>query len=228
VHLRRLRLVLDELEDLGAQDDRARRDGEVAPDLEALGVHARRQPWRPGDVAREPPRAARQVGAALVDDRTQDRRVGPREVRGRERVEHIARGEARLALGLPVGVRVGDDAVDGLADRLEHAAQEPVALPRRVGEAAVALAGRCSERPAATRASSAPSPVARAARRRGWRATPAATCATARGWMKRRVPLPTAASVSSTSRPARAPATGPVLVSVVVVAMVRSRRSGPG
>jgi hypothetical protein len=47
-----------------------------------------------------------------------------------------------VALGLPAGVRVGDDAVDGLAHRqvaLEHASQQPVALPRGIGEAAVAL-----------------------------------------------------------------------------------------
>ena len=70
---------------------------------------------RLGKSRREVARAADQVHPALVDARLDDRRVRPREVRRRERVEQVADGEARLALGAPVDVGVGDQAVDRLA-----------------------------------------------------------------------------------------------------------------
>ena len=144
VDLLRRRPVLDELEDLRVEHDRARGGGEVAPHLELRRVDALRQPRRPGDVGREAPRAADQVRAALVDDRAQDGRVRQREVRGRDGVEHVARREARLTLRLPVELGVRDQAVDGLARRqvaLHHPAEQPVLLPGGVREAAVVPRG---------------------------------------------------------------------------------------
>ena len=63
-HLLGLRRVLDELEDLGAQHDRARRDREVLADRELARVDGRRQAR---EVAQEVARASDEVPAALVD-----------------------------------------------------------------------------------------------------------------------------------------------------------------
>ena len=115
---------------------------------------------RPREVVGEVACPAGEVRSALVDDRLDHGRVGPREVRRRERVEHVAGGEAGLALGAPADGAVGDQPVDRLLDgqvRLQQPAEEPARLPRRIGEAAVAPAGpQSSERPPATRVSSAP------------------------------------------------------------------------
>ncbi len=140
-NLRGLRLVLDELEHLGAQHHRARSHREVLPHREAARVDRRRPA---GEVVQEAARAPDQVRAALVDARLQDGRVGPREVGRRERVEDVARGEPRLALGTPAGVGVGDQSVDGLPRRqvgLQQPPEHPVRLPCHIGEAPVALGG---------------------------------------------------------------------------------------
>ena len=142
-HALAARLVLDELEDLGAQDDGTRRDGEVVPDRERARVDARRQPRRAREVAHELAHAARQAGTAVVDDVLEHGRVRPREVRRGQRVEQVGRREARPALGAPVGLGVRDEAVDRPAGRevgLQDAPQQPVGLPCGVGEAPVALA----------------------------------------------------------------------------------------
>ena len=144
-HLGRRRLVLDQLEDLGAQHHRAGGGGEVAADLEALGVDALRQLRRPRNVGGEAPRPAREVRPALVDCRAQHRRVRPGEVGRRQRIEDVVSREPRVPLGLPVELRVGDHAVDGVADRqvaLHDPPQQPVLLPGLVGEAPVAAGGR--------------------------------------------------------------------------------------
>jgi hypothetical protein len=136
-------LVLDQLEDLGAQDHRSLRDREVLADREPARVDAGRQPWRAREVAHELTHPARQAGPAMVDDILEHGRVRPGEVRRCQRVEDVGRREARPALGAPVGLRVGDQAVDRAAGRqvgLQDAPQEPVGLPCRVGEAPVALA----------------------------------------------------------------------------------------
>ena len=56
--------VLDQLEHVGAQDDRARGHREVLADGELAGINGGRQPR---EVAQEVPRASHQVQAALVD-----------------------------------------------------------------------------------------------------------------------------------------------------------------
>ena len=139
--LRGLRLVLDELEDVGAHDDRSRGEREVLAHCEPAHVDRRGQPR---EVVQEVARAPDQVLASLVDARLDDRRVGPGEVRRRERIEEVARGEPRLALGAPVDVGVGDQAVDRLARGevgLHEPPEQPARLPGRIGEAPVALGG---------------------------------------------------------------------------------------
>ena len=154
VHLGGRRPVLDQLEDVGAQHDRPRARRQVLADREAAGVDAGRQARRARDVAHERPRAACQVRPAVVDDLPQHRRVGEREVRRRERIQHVAGREARLSLVAPVELGVGDQAVDRGARRevrLQQRAQQRVRLPRAVGEAPVA-GGRAQLGPAAGRA----------------------------------------------------------------------------
>ena len=117
------------------------REREVLADRELARVDGRGQAR---EVADEVARAAHQVRAALIDAGLDDRRVRPREVRRRERVEHVAGREAGLALGAPVRAAVGDQPVDGLLDgevRLQQPPEQPARLPRRIGEAAIALAG---------------------------------------------------------------------------------------
>jgi hypothetical protein len=140
-HLGGLRGVLDQLEHVRPQHDRARRQRQVLADRELRRVDRR---GKAREVAHEAPRPAREVEPALVDALLDHARVRPREVARRERVEHVAGGEARLALVPPVELGVGDQAVDGVGDRevrLDHAPEQPARLPRRVGEAPVALAG---------------------------------------------------------------------------------------
>ena len=235
VHLLGRRLVLDQLEHVGAEHDRAGRDREVAADLELRGVDALRQPRRRCEVGGEALRAADEVGAPLVDDRLEDRGVRPGEVRRRERVEHVACGEARLALGLPVELGVGDHAVDRVGGRqvaLQHSPQQPVVLPCRVAEAAVAPGGRALGSAHGDAREVVASPAARPMTLCGRRATPPATPAIARGAMKRRVPL-TAGSVRRTSSDAVAAARGPVVATAVTArrrgrGRSRRRRACPG
>ena len=72
---------------------------------------------------------ANQVLAAGVDRLLDHLGVRPRKVRGGKRVDHVRRSQPGLALRAPVGVGVGDQAVDGLADRevaLEKVAKQPM------------------------------------------------------------------------------------------------------
>ena len=140
-HLVGLRRVLDQLEDHGAQHDRAGGEREVLADRELARVDGRGQAR---EVAQEVPRTLDQVQAALVDALLDDGRVRPGEVARGERVEHVAGREAGLALVAPVELGVGDQPVDRLADGqvgLQHAPEQPAGLPRRVGEAPVTLGG---------------------------------------------------------------------------------------
>ena len=140
-----LRRVLDQLEHVGAQHDRARGEREVLADRELGGVDGG---GKTREVAREATGPLDEVGAPLVDALLDHARVRPREVARRERVEHVARGEAGLALVAPVELGVGDQAVHRLAHghvRLQQPPEQPAGFPRRVGEAPVAL-GRANLR----------------------------------------------------------------------------------
>ncbi len=86
--------------------------------------------------------APREIRPAFVDAFLEHRRIGPREVRRRERVEHVAGRKPRLALGPPIELRIGDQAVDrltggevGLHQTMKHA----VVLPCPIAEPAIAL-----------------------------------------------------------------------------------------
>jgi hypothetical protein len=134
-----LRRVLDELEHLAAEHDRARRERQVLSHRELGGVDRGRQARK---VAHEAPCPPDQVEASLVQALFDDARVRPREVARRERIDHVARGETGLALVAPLQIGVGDQAVHGLAHRqvgLQHSPEQPAGLPRRVGEASIAL-----------------------------------------------------------------------------------------
>ena len=138
---RGLRRVLDQLELLRAQHDGARRGGEILAHRELRGIRARRQPRRGRHVAREVARAAHEVRPAGLDRRLQRRRVGPREVGRRERVEQVLRREADAALVLQLEPGVVDQLVERPAGgqvALHEPAEQPALGPRRIGEAAVA------------------------------------------------------------------------------------------
>jgi hypothetical protein len=142
-HARATRLVVDELEDIGAEDHCSGADREVLANRERRGVDARGKARRAGEVAKQLTHPTGQTCAAVIDDVLEHGGVGPREVRRRERVEDVGRGEPGLALGPPVGVGVGDQPVDrdaGGEIRLQQPPQQPVGLPCLVGEASVALA----------------------------------------------------------------------------------------
>src|SRR5689334_3453573 len=84
--------------------------------------------------AEEAAQSAREVAAAFVHDGVEHRRVRPGEVRWGERVEQVARGEARVALSTPVGGGVVDQLVERRAGGqigLQYPVQQPVALPGR-------------------------------------------------------------------------------------------------
>ena len=172
------RPVLDQLEHVRSQHHRPGRDGEIAAHLELRHVDARGQVRWAAHVAHEASSAADEVRSAGVDALFQHRGVRPREVRRRQRVEHVARRKPRLALGPPVEPRVGDQAVGGLARRevaLHHPPQQPVVLPRPLAEPTIALARPSLRAPGrharqldaeATRIARGPSRMARQSRDR--------------------------------------------------------------
>ena len=142
------RPVLDQLEHIGPQHHRSGRDGEISSDLELAHVDAGRQVRRARDVVEEATAAADEVGASCVDALLEHGGIGPGEVRRRQCVEHVARGKARLPLGPPIELGIGDQPVDRVAGGevcLHHAMKEPVVSPRPVAKPAIAL-GRTSAR----------------------------------------------------------------------------------
>ena len=144
-HLIGRRLVMDQLEHVGPEHDRSGRGRDIDADLELARVDGRRQSRRRVQIVHEVPRAADQIAAAGVDDLLDHRRIGPGKVGRGERVEDVPGREPRAPLGAPVDIGVGDQPVDGLADgqiALEQRPEQPVALPRGVGETPVALGGR--------------------------------------------------------------------------------------
>ena len=144
VDLRRGRLVLDQLEHVGVQDDRALADREVAADLEPAGVDHRGQPAADG-VARELRAAGDEVRAAAVDRLLEGLRVREWEVRRRGRVQQVLEHEAGAQVGPPVELGVLDEPPGGPAHgevRLHQPVEHPAVLPRAVAEAAVTLGRR--------------------------------------------------------------------------------------
>jgi PucR-like helix-turn-helix protein len=159
-------LVLDQLEHVRAEHDRPGGDRDVAADLELADVDRRRQPRRGVQIVDEMTGAADEVAAAGIDHLLDHGRIGPGEVGRGQRVEHVPDREPRAPLGAPVDLGVGDQPVDGLADRqvtLEQPPEQPAALPGGVREPPVSLGGhelgaagrrrRRAQRPAHLRAS---------------------------------------------------------------------------
>ena len=141
-HLRRGRLVLDQLEQLGPHHDGAGRQREVLADREGRVVDHRRDVRRAREVVDEVRGALHEVAAAGVERRLQRLRVERRKVRRRQRIEHVLGREAHAALGALVEAGVADQLVDGPARRdvdLREAAEGRVAAPGLVPEAAVLL-----------------------------------------------------------------------------------------
>ncbi len=135
------RAVLDQLEHRGPQDHRPGRDGQVDPHLERVRRDHRRHP-RPGrHVREEMPQPRDGAATAGVDGGLQRCRVQQRVVARGQRVNEIGDDEAD-AFGVgPVQSGLGYHALGGLRGgqvRLHRPAQQRVARPSRVGEAAVA------------------------------------------------------------------------------------------
>ena len=96
------------------------------------------------DVVQEASATAEEICASFVEALLEHGGVRPREVRRRQCVEHVGRGEPRLPLGPPVEVGIGDQAVDGVTGGevgLHDAMKQPVVLPRPIAEPAIALGG---------------------------------------------------------------------------------------
>ena len=136
------RPVLEQLEHFVAHDHRPRRDRQVPADLELALINRRRQTGRGSEITCQSPRAADEIASARVDRLLDDLGVRPWEICRRDRVEHVSGRQPRAAFCSPIDLRVGDQAVHGLAEgevALEQTAKQPVALPRRIAEAPVAF-----------------------------------------------------------------------------------------
>ena len=144
-HLRRLGGVLDQLEHVGAEHDRARGHRQVGADLERVRLDHRGHPWCGGEVARETTAAVDQVASAGVDDRLEHRGVEQRAVAGGRRLDQVVDDEPHPLVVAPVEVGVVDQATRCRSHRqvgLQCPAEQRVVGPARVGEAPVLLVRR--------------------------------------------------------------------------------------
>ncbi len=193
VHLGGHRRVLDQLADLRPADDGARRDREVAADLERVRRHHRRHARRGRQVRCQRAQAARHAEPAGVDDRLPRLRADQRIVARRRRVDEVAHDEPDPFRVTPVEVRVVDERQrdrPGREVRLHQAPQERVAGPgrgpRTAGPRAVARSRNGPPRsrpghPPARRPAAPPYPAAAPGPGRTWPSTGrAGTCGTSR------------------------------------------------
>ena len=104
MYLRRLRRVLDQLEHLGAQHHMARRDREVAADLERGGVDLGGNRPAPDDITGQIARPLEQAQATGPNRRAQRDRVAEQEVRRGDRIGDLGHQETD-PLGLTRVVR---------------------------------------------------------------------------------------------------------------------------
>ena len=164
VLIRRLRVVLDQLEQIVLEHHLARRRGNVLAHLEGAGVgHADAQLAVIADVVQQVVQALDQVLAVALDRLAEHFRVGQREVGRRQGVDVLAGEEIDLllgrlveALGTADGVMdvAGSDEV-GLLDEVE----EEMLLPVLVLEALVALGRAATGRRQASPSSSSWNPA---------------------------------------------------------------------
>src|SRR3954447_21723249 len=82
-------LVLDELDQLVAEDHLARRDRDVAAWPERLGGRRLAPGNAPFPILEDELRAAQEVSAALLDAPLQNLGIRQRKIRGRENVENL-------------------------------------------------------------------------------------------------------------------------------------------
>ena len=139
--------VLDQLHQLGLEDDLARGRGDVLADLERIEIgHLDRQPALAAiQILQHVLQAAQQVLAAGLEGQAQHLGIGRQEVRGRHHLDELAGVERKLLLGLVVhAVLLAGDLQEvfraqqvGLLDEVE----QRVVVPGGVLEPAVAAVG---------------------------------------------------------------------------------------
>jgi hypothetical protein len=141
VHGGRRRLVLDELEDVGAGHHRSRRHRKVLADLERVGCHHRRDVRGRGHVGDEGTGTPHDAQAAGVEVRFPCGRADHRVVTRRGRGEEIGQHELQACVVPPVQLRVSQQLLGGLPDGqvgLKDALEHGVPAPRGIREPAVA------------------------------------------------------------------------------------------
>jgi cytochrome P450 len=160
------RRVLDDLGQLVAVHDGARRDGQIRPDRERATVRLRRHaPIRP-NIPPPLPRAPGHARAPGIERPLERRRIAPEHVGGRGRAHHDV-GHEPGPLGVLPAPLAEIEIVDQVPDRfaqaqvlLAYPPERGVLRPRRVGEAPVAL-GRGPVGPAGQDAQRVPGQPAR-------------------------------------------------------------------
>ena len=141
--------VLDELEHRLAPDHRAGGDGEGLADLEGRRLHHGGDPRRGGHVPGQIGDAPEQAGAAGVDGGLPRHRAEDRVVAGGGGVDEVVSQETDTEVVAVVEVGVGHDRLDRLGGGevgLEHAVQQGVVGPGRVGETAITFGRRHASR----------------------------------------------------------------------------------
>ncbi len=140
LHLRSLRGVLDELEDVRAQHDLARGHRQVLADLERIRLDHRGHARSRREVAHQPSPALHEVAAAGVERALEHLGVDERVVGRRQRLHEVLGDEAHPLRVAPVEIGVVDEPAHRLTAgqvSLEGAPVEGVLRPRLVGPATV-------------------------------------------------------------------------------------------
>ncbi len=143
VDLGRRGRVLDQLQHVVAKDDGPRRQADVLADLEGPLVDLGRHAAVFDQVRQHVAQAAQQARATAIDHLLHRRRIARQRVRRRQRLGQHRHREARARLVVAVHRRLVDEAAQRLPPghiALVQPAVERVGLPRRIGEALVALA----------------------------------------------------------------------------------------
>ncbi len=125
----RRRRILNQFDQVVPVNDLSGRDGDVPADPEILGAHRGLPGDKPADVLHPVLEPADEVGPAGLDGLLDYFGVGEREVRGREHVEELARGEGHhlLMVRRDAGHFAGD-VVPPLLIEQEGLSQEIVGL----------------------------------------------------------------------------------------------------
>ena len=144
MHGLRRRRILDQLDQVVAVDHLARRDRDIAADLEGLGTDRRLAGKQALHVFQPVTCAAQKVEAALLRGTAQDHRIQPRQVGRCEHVHQLAHHEADLGFMMARQARhlSGRLQPPGLGEQMAlHDRVERPFRPRAVGKALVAGRG---------------------------------------------------------------------------------------